>query len=744
MIDNNTHNMSTNEIYESFSKSLKKTYNTFFFFLINENKYKEFVLREIEKTYKNYNLSINYEEYLNYRLKETSIKKVKELLNNDEYSKKIINKFIDKVYKDKDDYKSINTFLKKLASFFDIYDFIPSYEMIKELIINNDKLKKSIEISFEHNRKDIINGRCDEIYNMPFIIALIELYAEINDIKIKEAVDDIDAETLQTSTYDSYIRDVVQIPLLSAPEEREIALIIKNSKKDTDEYKEAKDKLANSNLRLVISIAKRYCGRGLSFMDLIQEGNLGLLKAVDRYDPDKGFKFSTYATWWIRQRITRAIADKGRTIRIPVHLHEKLNSYNRNFDLLKSKFNRDPTDEEMSEAFDYSREEIIKINKLKHDTISLNEFIGDDKESELGDFIPTKGESVEDQAIKETQKNQMVELIDKYLDEKVAYVLKRRFGFIDGKIATLEEIGKEFHVTRERIRQIEAKGIRKIRNNKKLSEKFQSFMDNPDAYKKTDQNIKGRYPSINDRRYSKPIIDNNKQKKENDNMKLGSIYDLFSYYKKDEIDKIISYLSDEEKELIRKRYGTDLSNPVKSNDFEKSDYPKFYGSLKPKMRTMLDKLRNGKLEEYLNRSNDIKSRKERPSEKKVIVPSIEKQNKDEEVILKFGKTPEVITDNNKKEITEENNPVESTKNAVINDSPVVTKYEIQITGVIELNGMSFKTDTSSCILQVSPDDVNRITINALKMYKNQLMELLEFTKSNSEEKGKQLVLKRQE
>ena len=198
-------------------------------------------------------------------------------------------------------------------------------------------------------------------------------------------------------------------------------------------------------------------------------------------------------------------------------------------------------------------------------------------------------------------------------------------------------------------------------------------------------------------------------------MKLGSIYELFKDYTKEEVDNIINYLSSEEKELIKKRYGDDLSNPKNNKDFSKEDRVEFYGCLKPKMITMLAKQRNGKLEEYLNRSNEIKSRKERLIEKKVSVPSIEKQNKDEEVVLKLGKAPS-------KEKT-------------------VTKYEIQITGIIEMDGRSFKTDTTSCFLKLSPEEVNRITINALKTYKNHLMELLDSTVENTEEKGKQLVLK---
>lgn len=728
--------MTPEKIYESLKRSLNKTYNTYYFFMINEDKFEELVLKEIEKTYKAYKPSIKYGDYLCLKLKELSIKKVKELLKDDKYAKKIIDRFIEKVYKEKDDYKNANTSLKKLGKFLDIYDYIPPYEMLREILISNDKLNDSVEIAFEHNRTDIVNGRVDEIYSSPLIITLMEQYAEINNIEIKEPTFDFDENVIQTDTYGAYTRDILQIPLLKIDQEREIGLKIKYSEPGSEEQKAAKEKLANSNLRLVISIAKRYVGRGLLFMDLIQEGNLGLIKAIDKFDVDKGFKFSTYATWWIRQAVTRALADKSRTIRLPVHVYDKVNAYNRNFDALKAKLDRDPTEEEMMEAFDYTREDILKINDVKYDASSINEFVSVDKDTEVEAFIPSDGDSTEEAAMKTVRREEMIDILDKNFDKRTAYILKKRFGFLDNdRVIRLEEIGKELNVTRERIRQIEAKGIRKIRNNKYLKGVFASFLDNPDASSKTDNSKKGRYKVPDDKKI-KPKYN---IKKENEEMKLGSIYDLYEGYSKEEVDSIINYLSENERKLITKRYGKDLSNPQGSSDFSQEDRVAFYGSLKPKMRTMLEKQRNGKLEEYLNRSNGIRVRKESITDKKVSLPSaiVEpkpvksaqsvqpaepvkqvqqtqpvkavKEPEDEEV-LKFGKAPS-------KEKT-------------------ITKYEIQITGVIEMEGRSFKTDTTTCYLQVSPEDIRKITANALNMYKNHLMELLE-----TEGKGKQLLFK---
>jgi RNA polymerase primary sigma factor len=717
MIDNNNiSNLNPNEIYESLNKSLNKTYNTYYFFLLSNEKFKDVALREIEKTYKN-NSIIDYEQYLNHRLRDMSIKKVKELLNDNEKAKKIINKFIEKVFKDRNEYNIANRSLLKLSKFLSIYEYIPSDEILGELMTNN-KLSNAVKIAFEHNKVDIKNGRCDEIYNSQLIISLMELYAKQNNIEIREAPLDFDEKIIQTDMYNAYIKDITQIPLLSISEERELAYKLKINDINSNEYKEAKEKFINSNLRLVISVAKRYLGRGLSFMDLIQEGNLGLIKGVERFDPDKGYKFSTYATWWIRQAITRAISDKGRNIRIPVHLLEKLNNYNRCFDLLKRKLDRNPTEEEMMEAFEYTRDDIIKINKIKNDTTSLNAFVDEDDETELGYFISSNDDSVEKEAINNSQENQILEAIDNNFDEKTANILKKRFGFIDGKITTLDEIGKEYGLSRERIRQIEAKAMRKIRNNKKLLDMFLEFTDNPEGYRDhLDRRLKGRYPSLCG--INKIKEKKSEAKKENNNMKLGTIYDLFNNYTKEEIDNIINYLSDEDKKLINKRYGEDLNNPKKNNDFTKEDRVEFYGSLKPKIMTMLSKEKEGKLEEYLNRRNTL-TRKSKNDE-----PVIRKEEK---------KKPE------NKETTTIINPQEYDKQ--IKNDTVITKYEIQITGIVEMEGRSFKTDTTSCFLKVTPEEIRNITKDALIMYRDHLMDLLNSSIEAKEEKGKQLTLKK--
>ena len=266
------------------------------------------------------------------------------------------------------------------------------------------------------------------------------------------------ANVMSDDPVKQYLKEIGNYPLLSITEEIELAKKIENG----DEH--AKKILAESNLRLVVSIAKRYVGRGLSFLDLIQEGNLGLIKAVDKFDYNKGYKFSTYATWWIRQAITRSIADQSRTIRIPVHMSEVINKTYRVSRTLLQELGREPTEHELATALDMPIERVREILKISADPISLDTPIGEEDDSHLGDFI--KDERIlgpEEAASYAVLQDQISMLLDT-LTERERRVLMLRFGLKDGKSRTLEEVGKEFNVTRERIRQIEAKALRKLRH----------------------------------------------------------------------------------------------------------------------------------------------------------------------------------------------------------------------------------------------------------------------------------------
>ena len=267
-----------------------------------------------------------------------------------------------------------------------------------------------------------------------------------------------------------YLKEIGKVPLLTGEEEVELA----QRMEEGDE--EAKQKLCEANLRLVVSIAKRYVGRGMLFLDLIQEGNLGLIKAVDKFNWRKGFKFSTYATWWIRQAITRSIADQARTIRIPVHMVETINKLMRVQRQLIQEYGREPTPEEIAAEMDLSVEKVREIIKIAQEPVSLETPIGEEEDSHLGDFIPDDDvPAPADAAARSMLREQLMEVLDT-LTEREQKVLKLRFGLEDGRTRTLEEVGKQFDVTRERIRQIEAKALRKLRHPSR-SKKLKDFLE---------------------------------------------------------------------------------------------------------------------------------------------------------------------------------------------------------------------------------------------------------------------------
>ena len=290
-----------------------------------------------------------------------------------------------------------------------------------------------------------------------------ELEVEIKDSDLEAAAESVNIN----DPVRLYLKEIGKVPLLTAEEELDLAM-----RMEAGDI-EAKKKLAEANLRLVVSIAKRYVGRGMSLLDLIQEGNLGLIKAVEKFDYKKGFKFSTYATWWIRQAITRAIADQARTIRIPVHMVETINKLIRVSRQLLQELGREPTPAEIGKEMGFSEEKVREIQKISQDPVSLETPIGEEEDSHLGDFIPDEDAPAPAEAASYTLLKEQLSEVLGTLTEREEKVLRLRFGLDDGRTRTLEEVGKEFNVTRERIRQIEAKALRKLRHpsrSKKLKD----------------------------------------------------------------------------------------------------------------------------------------------------------------------------------------------------------------------------------------------------------------------------------
>ena len=339
------------------------------------------------------------------------------------------------------------------------------------------------ELALELKGLDIDNDDLDNLYNKLVenkiaIVAEADVDTANGETRIKEkpveeeilSDEDITKDVNINDPVRMYLKEIGRISLLSSEEEMEI------SKRVALDDPEAKRILAESNLRLVVSIAKRYVGRGLLFLDLIQEGNIGLMKAVEKFDYDKGYKFSTYATWWIRQAITRALADQARTIRVPVHMVETINKLIRTSRDLLQRLGREPTPEEISKEIELPVEKVLEIQKIAQDPVSLETPIGEEDDSHLGDFIQDDDSPAPQDSVAYTLLKEQLEEVMNTLTPREAKVLKLRFGLEDGKARTLEEVGKEFKVTRERIRQIEAKALRKLRHPSR-SKKLKDYMN---------------------------------------------------------------------------------------------------------------------------------------------------------------------------------------------------------------------------------------------------------------------------
>ena len=361
-------------------------------------------------------------------------------------------------------------------------------ERLKELVALGKKKKSILEIQEINDffrDMDLSTEQMERVFEYLEAnnIDVLRINSDDDDDVDLDAImsdeEDVDVENIDLSVPDGvsvedpvrmYLKEIGKVPLLSA--EREIELAQRMEEGD----EEAKKELAEANLRLVVSIAKRYVGRGMLFLDLIQEGNLGLIKAVEKFDYHKGYKFSTYATWWIRQAITRAIADQARTIRIPVHMVETINKLIRVSRQLLQELGREPTPEEIEKELDMPVERVREILKISQEPVSLETPIGEEEDSHLGDFIQDDNVPVPAEAAAQTLlKEQLDEVLDT-LTEREQKVLRLRFGMNDGRARTLEEVGKEFDVTRERIRQIEAKALRKLRHPSR-SRKLRDYLD---------------------------------------------------------------------------------------------------------------------------------------------------------------------------------------------------------------------------------------------------------------------------
>lgn len=462
------------QILEILLPTINNLYKTVDYVGISEEEFYNLLLREIDKSKKTYKGDIIYIEYIKSRM---NIVLVEKNLLEPETAIIIINNYINKRLKKSVVYDDSIKNLKKLDTFFETYNYIPNPDVLLSIIEENSTVSKMIESIIKKHKSQIISGNLEKIFDNSTIVLMVEIYCMLNNIEIKQSEDfkkdSIDSENAElTNSVKTYLQEIDRRPLLSLEEERKLAQRMSQG----DSY--ARKIFIESNLKLVVSIAKKYMNRGLPFLDLIQEGNLGLMKAVDKYDVSREIKFSTCATWWIRQAITRALAKKGRNIKVSVNMYEKINAYKKTMINLEKSLNRQPTINEMANEMELSIPKVKQLQKLQSDTISLNILIDDD--TELENFIPASVKTPEDVAIVSTMQHQVRKLLeDCNLKPREIEVLMLRFGFNDRAPMEYEEIGKKFDMSREWARRIELKALMQIRKSKHIKA-FADYMQNPD------------------------------------------------------------------------------------------------------------------------------------------------------------------------------------------------------------------------------------------------------------------------
>ncbi|HCJ32150.1 MAG TPA: hypothetical protein DHV70_04625 [Firmicutes bacterium] len=622
----------------------------------------------------------------------------------------VINNLIDKGFKECKSYNDSIENLKTIEKIFKKLNYIPNPDITIKLIDENLLLSETIKIIVNNDLDIITKGEINKIFDNDTIILIIESYCIMNNIKIQEYEEDnkefeeniINYEGENIDIVKLYLNEISRRKLLTLDEE------IKLTKRIKDGDEEAKKIFIESNLRLVVSVARKHLNQGLSFLDLIQEGNIGLMKAVDKFDSSKGYRFSTYATWWIRQGITRAISNKSRNVRIPVYLHRRINKFNKAAKELEMKYGREAKIEEIANELKISVKYAQEIYQYKNDSISINLLVGDDKDNELGNIISSKNIGPDEQAMTDLMKFQVKQLLEKCnLKPIEKEVILLRFGFNNTPM-TLVEIGNIYNISGERVRQIEASALMKLRKYKNITD-FAEYMENP---KEAINNIEiYRKEYRNSGSNTKSFLKNVRREKEDDNM-VKTIYEYFKNYSKEEVDKVLSTLSDESLELIRIRYGDDLTVPV-NNKLTEEQRKKFYGSVMAQIKRLLE-------------NPDIKRRK------------VQKNEIEEKKIESTSIVENVQTKNNLVETNEEHtskitkydyiNMIKLFKTS--NFKQMISNLGSKESIIISLrmgyiDGKYFSVDAIAEFLDIERDEVSKIIKEVLLNYKESVIKSID-------------------
>lgn len=570
--------LSTKQILDVILGKIDKIYSSISYIGMNKKAFYELVQKEITKSKKDYSGNIDYIEYIKNKIQQELIKQIIKMLADTDTAVQIINNYANLYLSNDITYNSAIKNLYKLDKLFETYNYIPSPDVLLKLLESNEIISLSVTIIFNKYKNVIISGNLEKVFDTTTIIQLVEAYCIMNNIEIKEELENKEEETdndyMTSDDVKMYLQEISRIPLLTPEEERYLA------KRISQGDMAAREKFIESNLRLVVKMAKKYVDRGLALLDLIQEGNTGLIIAADRFDVKRNTRFSTYATGWIRQAITRAITDKGRNIRIPSHLYYKMGKYRKIESILEGELHRKPTTKEIAERMGITETQAENIATWQNDTLSMNYTPTDDEDNKLEEIISSQDDGPETIAFTNDMQKEVRQILDECssLTPNERTVIIKRFGLEDNISLTLEETGKIIGVSRERTRQIEEKALTKLRSFHK-TRRLAAYTQFPDK----SLEVLNDSPKKDSSKSSKTSKSNSTN---SSTRKLPTIYDYFKYNTKEQVNSVISRLSIEEQHLVRLRFGNDLNNPSISelNDEGKI---RFYQIVVPKMKRML-------------------------------------------------------------------------------------------------------------------------------------------------------------
>ncbi len=548
--------LDVDKIYNLVLPTLKPIWESFNYVNLTQQKFTDIVKNIITISKEKYLSNQPYITYIEQQLKHFLSIIVKSKLNDPQTTFEILNNFINQKLNEPQDFKEALINFKKLNKLLNTCSYIPNLDILIDLLDNNNIFNKSITLIFTKFQDKITTMPLENIFKDDFLLLSIKMYCFINNIPIKSENEPdllVDSEIDIKENERIYLNEIRKIPLLTAEEEYKLFSQLAQGNK------EARKKIIESNLRLVVSQAKKYLYNGMALLDLIQEGNIGLMKAVDRFDYKMGNKFSTYATVWIRQAISRAIYDKQKLIRLPVNVQEDISRYNKIKNQLTQKLDRPPTIQEIADTTGMSIEKINQLNDFskKNNIVNLNSKVGDDNDTELGDLISLDKTSLEDSVILNDLPEKVQELFKKCnLQPREILVITLRFGLIDDNPLTLKEIGLQINVTRERIRQIESEALKKLRNPKYVKD-FAVYLDNPESGL---QNLMKIIELYSQDKYGKKAFKNyfTPKKEKKISKKRKTIYERVGY-NKEIVDEIIEELPSTDKELITQYFGEDLN-----------------------------------------------------------------------------------------------------------------------------------------------------------------------------------------